>query len=685
MNHSRHRHVAAISPLIVLLLSALAGAQPLGSFTWQLQPFCNRVTVSIRQDGAVYTLDGFDDQCGALQRATLVGLATPNPDGTIGFGLNIVTTGGKPVHVDARVLLPAGSGTWTDSAGNAGAFVFGANTGGSARPAPAVGLGDITGVAAGTGLTGGGPAGDVTLSVDPSVVQTRVTQACPAGQAVRTIAQNGAVTCEPVSGGTGDITSVNAGVGLTGGALTGDATLAVVFAGDGVLGAAARADHEHVAPGTANLGIGPGALVGVTPGSNNTAVGSSALTSAGNTSASNTAFGTNALQTTVSGDNSTAVGRDALRLSTVSSGTAVGAFALDANTTGLANTAVGRSALGSVTTGGRNTAMGLDAGAALTTGSDVTVVGASANAGTNALTNATAIGANAQVDVSNALVLGSINGINGATADVDVGIGTTTPAAKLDVRNPAAALDVLVTTVNRPVSFDGRSSGGTLSAPLASSAFTGLLSLLGSGHDGVAYAASAGVAFDTTQAWTPTAHGTRILFLTTPNNSTALGIPMVINHDAEVGIGTITPATLRVGGTVRVDTLGTAGATTLCRNATNQIATCSSSLRYKDNVAPYAEGLSLIRHLRPISFTWKQGGMRDVGFGAEDVAAIDPRLAVFDDQGVVEGVKYDRLTTVLVNAVKELEDRLGTMQRDRTALEQRLLALEAALASTGRR
>lgn len=50
-----------------------AGAQPLGTFTWQLQPYCNRVTVNVRQDGAVYTLDGFDDQCGGGQRAPLNG------------------------------------------------------------------------------------------------------------------------------------------------------------------------------------------------------------------------------------------------------------------------------------------------------------------------------------------------------------------------------------------------------------------------------------------------------------------------------------------------------------------------------------------------------------------------------------------------------------------------------------
>ena len=65
-------------------MPAAAQAQPLGVFRWQLQPFCNVVTVTVVQNGAIYTLDGFDDQCAAGQRAPLVGVATPNPDSTIG-------------------------------------------------------------------------------------------------------------------------------------------------------------------------------------------------------------------------------------------------------------------------------------------------------------------------------------------------------------------------------------------------------------------------------------------------------------------------------------------------------------------------------------------------------------------------------------------------------------------------
>ncbi len=128
-------------PALIVLTAAMgtavrADAQPLGTFSWQLQPYCNVITVNVNQQGAVYTMDGYDDQCGAGQRAPLVGTATPNPDGTIGLGLNVVTVpGGRGVQIDARITLAGLGGPWTDSAGNSGTFAFGANTGGSPRPA----------------------------------------------------------------------------------------------------------------------------------------------------------------------------------------------------------------------------------------------------------------------------------------------------------------------------------------------------------------------------------------------------------------------------------------------------------------------------------------------------------------------------------------------------------------------
>ena len=57
------RTVALIA-LGLVLSDASANAQSLGTFRWQLQPFCNVITVTVVQQGGTYTLDGTDDRCG---------------------------------------------------------------------------------------------------------------------------------------------------------------------------------------------------------------------------------------------------------------------------------------------------------------------------------------------------------------------------------------------------------------------------------------------------------------------------------------------------------------------------------------------------------------------------------------------------------------------------------------------
>ncbi len=440
-----------------LVLAALAGAaapaagQSLGTFTWQLQPFCNRVTVTVTQNGGVYTVDGTDDQCGGPQRAPLVGLAAPNPDGTIGFGLNIVSPAGQAIPVQARIAFPSLNGTWSDDAGNAGTFAFGAATGGAPRPGPVPvvpGTGDITAVTAGTGLSGGGTEGAVALAVNPAVVQTRVSGACAAGQAIRAVGQTGTVTCESVTTGSGDITGVTAGGGLTGGGASGEVSLAVSFAGPGGAATAARSDHTHqvlggtavgisalssITSGSNHTAVGAWALQNTTIGQNNTAVGSNAAT-ANTSGTNNAALGAFTLYNNITGSFNTAVGASVLTAGTaIDDNTAVGYQALR-DTTGNDNTAVGsRALLGS--NGSGNVAVGSDGGSRVTTGTNNTFVGtlADVQAASGAITNATAIGYRAQAVLSNTLVLGSIAGLNGATDSVNVGIGTVLPSDRLQV------------------------------------------------------------------------------------------------------------------------------------------------------------------------------------------------------------------------------------------------------------
>jgi hypothetical protein len=121
--------------------------------------------------------------------------------------------------------------------------------------------------------------------------------------------------------------------------------------------------------------------------------------------------------------------------------------------------------------------------------------------------------------------------------------------------------------------------------------------------------------------------------------------------------GNVTRMSLGADGTLALQTLGSAGATAVCRNASNQFATCSSSARYKEQIEDLHLGLAAAMQLRPVGYLWKDSHNADVGFVAEEVAKLDERLVTRNDEGEIEGVKYDRLTAVLAGAVQELAAR----------------------------
>ena len=55
--------------------------------------------------------------------------------------------------------------------------------------------------------------------------------------------------------------------------------------------------------------------------------------------------------------------------------------------------------------------------------------------------------------------------------------------------------------------------------------------------------------------------------------------------------------------------------------------------------------------------------MLDVGLVAEEVEKVEPSLTTRNDKGEVEGVKYDRIGVILVNAVKEQQEEIGGLQK----------------------
>lgn len=202
--------------------------------------------------------------------------------------------------------------------------------------------------------------------------------------------------------------------------------------------------------GHSNTAVGYNSMKANTTGANNTVVGMSAMLL--NTSGSaNVALGSNALRTNTIGSFNTGLGFSALNSNTIgTSSTAVGYNSLLFNTTGSNNTAHGYESLRSNTTGKNNTAMGFralykntsginniaigdSALLATITGNNNTAIGHGANVSLADISNASAIGSKAFAGASNSVVIGSINGVNGATTNANVGIGTSTPNARLHV------------------------------------------------------------------------------------------------------------------------------------------------------------------------------------------------------------------------------------------------------------
>lgn len=195
------KFVAAAAAATVLNLAAPAAAQSVfGTHTWQLQPYCNVVTLTLSPSPGGAEVAGFDNLCGASDRASAVGMASQNAAGQVTLNVTIVTApAGRPVHLTGIVDVRSGAGVWTDSAGNTGTMVYGRSTGGlPPRPIPVTQLGPnvISTLEIAPGAVGGS-------DINTSEVQARVSGSCAAGQAMTGINANGTVVCAAITGGSG--------------------------------------------------------------------------------------------------------------------------------------------------------------------------------------------------------------------------------------------------------------------------------------------------------------------------------------------------------------------------------------------------------------------------------------------------------------------------------------------------
>jgi hypothetical protein len=146
---------------------------------------------------------------------------------------------------------------------------------------------------------------------------------------------------------------------------------------------------------------------------------------------------------------------------------------------------------------------------------------------------------------------------------------------------------------------------------------------------------------------------------------------MRIDQSNNVGIGTISVTEkLHVVGNARITAVG-AGAYSNDLNITSTgvLTTASSSDEtFKYNINPIAYGLETILQLKPVSFQWKKGDEHDLGFIAQDAVNIIPEAVdTFWDSSLL--FRSNTIIPILTKAIQEQQTLIK-------ALEQRIINLE---------
>jgi len=132
------------------------------------------------------------------------------------------------------------------------------------------------------------------------------------------------------------------------------------------------------------------------------------------------------------------------------------------------------------------------------------------------------------------------------TYDGNVGIGTTSPSAPLDIEHGTVGEGINVslfstTQSNGPVLRLAHSLSNTVGTQAAVTVNDVLGKILFAGSDGSSFYDGAAIIADASQTFSGTAGGTRLEFHTTDSGTQTLDQRMVIDQDGSVGIGTSSP------------------------------------------------------------------------------------------------------------------------------------------------
>jgi trimeric autotransporter adhesin len=282
------------------------------------------------------------------------------------------------------------------------------------------------------------------------------------------------------------------------------------------------------------------------------------------------------------------------------------------------------------------------------------------------------------------------------TANGNVGIGQTSPTAKLDVGGSLV--------VSGSITTWGTSTGAyaATSAALATPAGSFWNPTNTSNTDGagsfvvptVRNAAATNQRFYLGSVSNTGGYSPEIV-LGQQTGATAYAERIRISASGAIGIGTTSPQTaLQVAGVIAPSanntySLGNASFRFTEVYATNGVIN-TSDRREKKEIDDSKLGLEFIRKLRPVSYRWNTGVDEDIHYGliaqeAEEAIKQEGQnektsIVVRDEKTDRYGVRYSELISPLIKAAQELYQRIVEINRDVISLkeENRILKQESA-------
>jgi len=370
-----------------------------------------------------------------------------------------------------------------------------------------------------------------------------------------------------------------------------------------------------------------------TSGRENTAHGWHAL-SANTTGTGNTADGSYALSSNTTGWNNTAVGDYSLWANTSgSSNSAFGGGALNRNTTGFQNVAVGTAALAYNTSGGANIAVGDDALRFNTTGMENTAMGdatlknnttGSGNVAVGSATLMYSIGASWRLQGANTAVGYRSLAYTGEDWLSPGGDGNTAVGDRAMESNVYGSFNCAFGLL--ALTTDNGGTLGSANTAIGTRAGYGLMSGIGN-----VYIGEQEMARDPGENYHTYIHNIN-------TTSVSGGFADTVTVDLNTGL----------------------------------LGHLTSSRRHKEDIKAMDDASETLYRLKPVTYRYKKEIDRnqalDYGLIAEEVAEVDPNLAIRNAKGEIETVRYNAINLMLLNEflkehrkVETLEDTVATL------------------------